>query len=229
MNERHRRKRLDGVRFVLAVPRSVWLNFRLLPAGQAWRLPLLVSHRTRLPNLSGRIEIRCGRLRAGLVKIGFNTAQPSDFGRDRTQLNLRGLWVVEGDCAIGAGTSVEVAEGGVLTTGSHTNIGPRSLIVCHSAITFGEGVLTSWNCTFMDTDQHRLEDLGGCRTNADRPIAIGSSCWIGCHSIVVKGTRLPDFTTVGAGSAVHGQFEEEHTVIAGNPAGVVARGRTFAG
>lgn len=226
MNERHRFKRLNFLRYALAFPRSVWLNFRLLPFRQARRLPLLVSHRTKLHNLSGQIILHADSLRVGLVKIGFNTCQMTDFRHHRTLLNLRGTLHIMGECAIGAGSSVEVSESGTLTLGDCFNLGPSSLIVCNHQITFGDHVQTSWCCTVMDTDQHRLFDSQGQWCNPDRPVSFGHHVWLGCHVVVAKGTVLPPHTTVGAMSCPHGTYTEEHTVLAGNPAAIVRRGIT---
>ena len=126
MNERHRVKRLNFLRYALAFPRSVWLNFRLLPFRQARRLPLLVSHRTKLHNLSGQIILHADSLRVGLVKIGFNTCQMTDFRHHRTLLNLRGTLHIMGECAIGAGSSVGAGIGSGSDTGSDTGSGVGS-------------------------------------------------------------------------------------------------------
>lgn len=224
MNERHRKKRLDALRFVLAMPRSIWYNFKLLPFQQARKLPLLISHRTRVVDISGRLELNAEQLRIGLVKIGFVTYQGSDFRYDRTRLDLRGKLIVEGELTTGAGSSITITESGTMTVGDHCNIGPKSLVICNREITFGDRVRASWCCTFMDTDQHNLVDDGGQHTNPDRPIVMGDNVWIGCHTIVTKGTRLASNTTVGTGSVVHGTHEEACTVLAGNPAEVVKRG-----
>ena len=226
MNERHRVKRLTLLRYVLAFPRSVWLNFRLLPYRQACRLPLLVSHRTKIHNLSGHIVLHADRLRVGLVKIGFSTCQQTDFRYHRPSLNIRGTLHILGECTVGAGASIEVSENGVLTLGDHFNLGPSSLIVCNYQITFDDHVQTSWCCTLMDTDQHRLFGSDGNWCNPDRPIQVAHHVWLGCHVVVTKGTVLPPHTTVGAMSCLHGVFEEEHTVIGGNPAKVLRRGVT---
>lgn len=224
--ERHRLKRLALWRYILAFPRSVWLNFSLLPFSQARRLPLLVSHRTKLLNLSGRIELHPSALRVGLVKIGFNTCQQTDFRHHRTLLNLRGTLHIYGECAIGAGSSIDVSPSGTLSLGHHFNLGPSSLIVCNHSIAFGPHVQTSWCCTLMDTDQHPLFDSQGRHCNPDRPIQVADHVWLGCHVVLLKGTTLPPHTTVGAMSCVHGTFLEPHTVIAGNPAAVVRHGVT---
>lgn len=224
MNERHRKKQLDAVHYVLALPKSIWYNFRLLPLRQACKLPLLVSHRTKMINHSGKLDLQATELKVGLVKIGFNTYQGTDFRYDRTRINLRGTTLVHGACAIGAGSSIEVTENGTLRLGNHFNLGPKSLIICNKEISFGEDVQTSWNCTLMDTDQHDLVDHQGNVTNNDRPIHLGDNVWIGCHSILTKGTTLASNTTVGAGSVVHGVHEEPCVVLAGNPATIVKSG-----
>lgn len=226
MSERHRQKRLAALRYVAALPRSIWYNFRLLPFRQARHLPLLVSHRTRFVNASGHIDLQADRLRVGLVKVGFATYQHTNFRHDRTLINLRGRIIFHGECAIGAGCSIEVSEEGKLTFGDNTLIGPRGLIICHHLITFGDWNRVSWCCTFMDSDQHRLINAEGQCCNPDRPIRLSDKIWIGCHVIVAKGTELAACTTVGTGSILHGSHTEERTILAGNPAHIVKRGVT---
>lgn len=224
MNERHRLKRLTFWRYVLALPRSIYFNLRMLPLTQACRLPILVSHRTAFDNLGGHIMINATKTKVGLFKIGFSTYQQTQFHADRTRLNLRGKVIVNGECDLGAGSAIEVAEEGVLTLDANSHIGPKTLIVCHKSITFGPSTRCSWCCTIMDSDQHRLIDSEGKCCNEDRPIVFKDHVWIGCHATIAKGVQLPSFTTIGAGSVVHGRFEEERTVIAGNPATVVKHG-----
>lgn len=224
MNERHRQKRLTFWRYLLAIPRSIYLNLRMLPIKQACRLPIIASHRTAFDNLGGSITINVSNPKIGLLKIGFSTYQQTHFRTDSTRLNLRGSIIINGESDIGAGAAIEVAEGGVLTLDDRTHIGPRSLIICHKAITFGPSTRCSWCCTLMDTDQHRLIDAAGRCCNEDRPIVFKDHVWIGCHATIAKGVHLPSFTTIGSGSVVHGRFEEERTVVAGNPAQVVKHG-----
>ena len=224
MNERHRQKRLTALRYVLALPRSVWYNLRLLPLRQAVRLPLLVSHRTRVENLGGKVVLDTPALKTGLVEIGFTTCQCSDFRYDRTRLNIRGQVIVKGKCTFGAGSSVEVGENGILTLGDRFHLGPKSLLICHKEINFGYHSRVSWCSTIMDTDQHRLVDSQGECRNADRPVTVGDNVWIGCHAIIPKGVTLASDTTVGAGAVLRGHYDEEMTVLAGNPAVVVRRG-----
>lgn len=223
MNERHRLKRLTAWRYVLALPRSIWFNFRHLPLRQAWHLPVLLSHHTVVESAAGSLVITCPELRIGLVKIGFSTYQQTDFRFDRTRLNLRGKLLISGECDFGAGSCLHITDSGVLTVGKLVHIGPKSLLLCNKGITLGDRVLMSWCCTLMDTDQHNLIDSQGRIANADREIVLGENVWVGCHSLITKGTRIAPNCTIGAGSVVHGRHEEPRTVLAGNPAQIVKR------
>ncbi|MBR1550622.1 MAG: hypothetical protein IJ634_08315 [Bacteroidales bacterium] len=223
MSERHRKKRLDAWRYLLALPRSAWYNLRLLPFQQARKLPILISHRTKIEHLKGTVVLGCAELRPGLVKIGFATYQGTRFRRDRTMVNILGTVKIKGECSLGAGCSIEVAEGAMLTVGDKFHLGPNSLLICHCGMFFGEKNRFSWNCTLMDTDQHALEDIDGKRVNNDRPISTGNNVWVGCHVIATKGVELADNTTVAAGARLAGRYEEPLTVLAGNPAVVVRR------
>lgn len=224
MNERHRQKRIALWHYVLALPRSVWYNYRWLPRNQAKRLPILVSHRTVVENCSGSVELQAKDLRVGLVKIGFSTYQQSDFRYDRTRLNIRGRLLLKGESDVGAGCAIAVGENGVLSMDERSHVGPKSLVICHKLISLGRRARLSWCCTLMDTDQHELVDADGVVRNNDRPIVLGENVWVGCNVLMTKGTEVADNNTVGAGSVLHGCFKESNTVIAGNPAQVVKRG-----
>ena len=55
-----------------------------------------------------------------------------------------------------------------------------------------------------------------------KPISIGKNCFIGCNSIILKGTTLGDGCVVGAGAVVSGQFPD-NSIIVGNPGKVIKR------
>lgn len=68
----------------------------------------------------------------------------------------------------------------------------------------------------------RDENGGDSDLVPSREIKIGKNCFIGCNSIILKGTVLGDGCVVGAGAVVAGKFED-NCVIAGNPARVIKR------
>lgn len=99
-------------------------------------------------------------------------------------------------------------------------------IYARQEIEIGDNTLVGGNVKIIDNDFHPIEIEA---RNADikekigtKPIKIGKNCFIGCNSIILKGTVLGDGCVVGAGAVVCGKFED-NCVIAGNPAKVVKR------
>ena len=210
-------------RYILSIPKSIWINFRKLPFRQAVRLPILV-YRTKLQSLKGKIEINSDELKIGLIKIGFGTTQMSDIQRERTVLNIKGHVVFNGKCKLGSGSRISVSESGVASFGDNFNATSHLKLVCNKEITFGYNNLFSWNCLLMDTDQHRIYDkVRGEVLNGDRPIKIGNHVWCGCNTTFVKGAEVADNVVVGSCSLVAGKHPESDVAIAGNPAKIVKK------
>ena len=106
-------------------------------------------------------------------------------------------------------------------------------IYARKKITIGENTCIGGNCKILDNDFHpieaearnkllRDENGGDSDLVPSREIKIGKNCFIGCNSIILKGTVLGDGCVVGAGAVVAGKFED-NCVIAGNPARVIKR------
>lgn len=99
-------------------------------------------------------------------------------------------------------------------------------IYARQSIIIGDNTLVGGNVKILDNDFHPIEAEA---RNADdktkigtRPITIGKNCFIGCNSLILKGTVLGDGCVVGAGAVISGQFEG-NSVITGNPAKVVRK------
>ena len=106
-------------------------------------------------------------------------------------------------------------------------------IYARKKITIGENTCIGGNCKILDNDFHPIEvearnkllrDENGGDSNLvpSREIMIGKNCFIGCNSIILKGTVLGDGCVVGAGAVVCGKFED-NCVIAGNPARIIKK------
>lgn len=99
-------------------------------------------------------------------------------------------------------------------------------IYARKGIFIGDNTLIGANAKILDNDFHPIEIE---ERNADvkekigtRPIIIGNNCFIGCNSLILKGTVLGVGCVVGAGAVVSGKFED-NCVIVGNPARVIKR------
>lgn len=89
---------------------------------------------------------------------------------------------------------------GGLIIGEGTNFGPYSMV--HTA---------NHN---MDNPDMAVTDQGW---RDERPMEIGSNCWIGMAALILPGVRIGDGCVLGAGAVLTKDLED-YTVAAGNPA-----------
>lgn len=124
------------------------------------------------------------------------------------------------------------AAGAVIEIGNHVGISGAT-IYARKGIYIGENTCIGGNCKILDNDFHPLEtetrnqllrDTNGGNSDLipSKEIHIGKNCFIGCNSIILKGTVLGDGCIVGAGAVVCGKFED-NWIIAGNPARVIRK------
>ena len=131
------------------------------------------------------------------------------YSRTKVLLPLR----AEGRVSLGPGTCL-VCSGRVAFHGSF-NCTANSKIVCRKEISFGHGVILSWDCLIMDTDFHRIYK-NDVLVNEDRSIEIGSHVWIGAKTLILKDSRIPDGVVVAAGSVVTKELDSDHSIYLGN-------------
>lgn len=153
------------------------------------------------------------------LKIGENVIIKSCFLSNLVGLYSRTIIVTRAP-----GAEIEIGD----------NVGiSGATIYARKKITIGENTCIGGNCKILDNDFHPIEaetrnkllrDENGGDSNQvpSREIKIGRNCFIGCNSIILKGTVLGDSCVVGAGAVVCGKFED-NCVIAGNPARVIKR------
>lgn len=153
------------------------------------------------------------------LKIGENVTIKSSF-----LSNLVGLY--------GRTIVVTRASGAVIEIGDNVGISGAT-IYARKGIYIGENTCIGGNCKILDNDFHPIDmddrikllnDVHGGDSDLipSRVIHIGKNCFLGCNSIILKGTILGDGCVVGAGAVVAGKFED-NCVIAGNPAKVIKR------
>lgn len=99
-------------------------------------------------------------------------------------------------------------------------------IYARKSIIIGDNTMIGGNAKILDNDFHPIEAEARLADDKDkigtREVVIGKNCFIGCNSLILKGTVLGDNCVVGAGAVVCGKFED-NCVIAGNPAKVIKR------
>lgn len=99
-------------------------------------------------------------------------------------------------------------------------------IYARNSIEIGDNTLIGGNAKILDNDFHPLEIEERNKDNKEKilskPIKIGQNCFIGCNSIILKGTELGEGCVVGAGAVVTGKFDS-NSIIAGNPAKLIRK------
>lgn len=154
------------------------------------------------------------------LRIGRNVTVKSSFLSNLVGLYSRSIIVTR-------------APGAVIEIGDNVGISGAT-IYARKGIYIGENTAIGGNCKILDNDFHPIDsdtrlkllnDIHGGDA-ADliptKEIHIGKNCFIGCNSIILKGTVLGDGCVVGAGAVVTGKFEE-NCVIAGNPAKLIRK------
>lgn len=150
--------------------------------------------------------------RGAIMKIGNNVTIKSSF-----LSNLIGLY----------SRTIIVAriENAKIIIGNNVGISGAT-IYARKSIEIGDNTLIGGNVKILDNDFHPLEIESRNKNIKEKilskSIIIGKNCFIGCNSIILKGTELGDGCIVGAGAVVSGKFEP-NSVIAGNPAKVIKK------
>ncbi len=217
-------------KYLVHLPRSCYFNLKYLDLRRALRLPIFISNNCRFVNLGGSVEIRA-ELHAGMIKIGFTTAEVFfDERYHRGAIDNSGRIVFLGNATIGQGTRIFVKSSAELIFGAHFWGTAENAISCHKRIEFGKSVLLAFGIVLMDTDTHQIVTAPGDRVlNPDKAIVIGDRVWIGCNATILKGTEIKEQSIVGAGAVVSRRFERPNVIIAGNPARVVREGISWVG
>jgi len=205
------------IRYTSSIPKSIYVNFRLLPFKQAIHLPIIVSRKTKIQSLSGKVSL--DSIRIGIVRIGFGGTDMLDYKYDRAIIKITGTIHFKGKAKIGIGAKLAVS--GDLILGNNLNITGDALIICSKKISIDDDVMIAWKSIIMDTDHHEIYDKDDNHINENKEIVIGKNVWVGARSFILKNTVIPNGSIIGANTMITKSFQDENTIIAGNPARIL--------
>lgn len=148
--------------------------------------------------------------------LGYRNLAIVDGRYDRTKWHVKGTIIIKGSVSLGRGTCLAISETGTCVFGSDFVITGKSTIICRKYIEFGSESLVSWDVLFMDTDYHKILNQRGTLLNDNKPIIIGEKVWIGCRTLVLKGSTIPDGCIISAGSVIAGNYPNQNTIYTSN-------------
>lgn len=206
-------------RVLLGLPKSLYVNMKVLPFRKAIRIPILLSLKTKI-DIRGGVKIqsepRFGMIRIGIVdgSEGIITVRRCYFGCDSKSKIIFG-----GRCSMAPGATLKAIMGGVLFIGNNVTFNYHSTLLCKKSISIGNNVMTGWNILISDGDGHSIIKEKEI-INPPRDIVIGNHVWIGSNSTLLKGCCLGNDSIVGMGSVVTKAFPN-NVIVAGVSAKIV--------
>lgn len=195
--------------------KTIYFNVKYVPFSHRFRLPIIVSRHVRIRRAKGRLILP--NYKTGSVLLGFDSVGVFDNKRSRSIWEV-GDGVIEfrGKANFGNGFKICVHNGGRLVIGKNFVLTAESTIICYKSIEIGDNSLISWDCLFMDTDFHSiyLMDTPHDQINSPECIKIGNNVWIGCRSMILKGSMIPDGSIIAAGSTISKRLSPANTIYA---------------
>jgi acetyltransferase-like isoleucine patch superfamily enzyme len=208
---------------ILSLPKTIWFNLHYLGWSALWRMPVVVSNRVVLKKMHGKVILNRPWQRA-MIRIGFGDVAIFDRKRSRSIWHNLGTICFKGHAILNHGSRISVEKNGSLILGDGFHINAESTIVCREKIVFGRDCLLSWHVLVMDSDMHEVVSLSGQPLNPDAEVIVGDHVWIGCRSVLTKGSVIGSHCIIAAQSVVTGSFDRPNLLLAGSPARVVKEG-----
>lgn len=211
---------ISKLKTILAVSwiNTIYFNFKYLPLSQAILLPIFL-YKVKLLKCKGTVIIDADYIKPGMIKLGVYTVSLYPKGGNVWE-NHGGNVIFKGTCQIGNSSAISVGNKGNIVFGDNFKSTAALKLTSYCSVEFKENVRVAWDTIIMDTSFHKLKDINGnVKGTPYAPIAIGKSNWLPIRTLVLRGTKTPDYTIFGAGSVLHKDYSKNptHTIMAGNP------------
>lgn len=128
--------------------------------------------------------------------------------------------------------NISIYNGEKITIGNDCNINDNVYLNGRSGIVIGNDVTLSAYCKLVSSgyDIESWLSKGEKKHLDNKPIVIGSHCWIGVGAIILPGVTISgEYVIIGAGAVVTKDIEEDYVLVAGNPAQIKKRYKTTNG
>ena len=207
---------------------TIRINLFHLPFHQGRKFPILLFKAKLSVRHGAQIELRIPDedCHFGILKLGCCYVK-NVISTQGIQIDLRtGKPIFGGSGIIGNGSNIITRCNGVIELGHNISAAGNLAVTSFHHIHVGNDVSCSWNVSIYDTDFHQLEDMiTGKSLKMTKDVFIGDNCWICQKSTILKGTRLPDWSIVGACSLVNKDFSgyPSGSTFVGSPVTVLSK------
>lgn len=171
--------------------KTIYFNFRTMPAGLAWKTPVWVYGKIKFYDLSGSaLPINKQDVVPGIFVIGnMDQVRSCDT---ITSITLSGTIYYGKNVVLRQGAKLRIS--GELFFENNVYVGDNNTFIIEQFCKLGEKSRIANNCTFMDTDIHYMINVNSGDVSKNvKPIVIGIGNWIGAYTMTKKGVKTPDF------------------------------------
>lgn len=205
--------------FNLNLPKTFWINFKLLPFKTACRFPLFIFGKVRL-QLKGNLILDC-KVKPGLLKFGYKyEMEKREIGV--AEFLLYGTFTLKGEVWFGMDCFLFIDKGANLVMGDFSSLGCRGRLICTSEIVFSDYSRIGYESVISDSNFHYIKDLKtNLIKNYSGSIFLGAYNYIGGRVLIHKNTVTPDYCIVAANSICNKDYKSfvpENSMIGGMPA-----------
>ncbi len=207
--------KIKALAFILSLPKTLYVNFRMLPLHQAVKLPVFVRYNTKLISLRGKMFFTSPHLKLFMLRIGFGGSGTAEFIPNVLELN--GEIYSGSSVTFGGGCQIAVGKNAKLNIGDNVHFMGECHIAARKEICIEKDTIISWNTQIMDTDMHSISNAANEIVNPDRPVYIGERSWIGSRVNILKGTETAKDVIIASGSTIRGKLEVPNSIYCGLP------------
>lgn len=205
---------------------SFMINYYYLPFKQAYKMPIACYRWPRFISLYGKIIIESERIYYKMIRLNTIGHNPYHSCGNFEYVNDGGTLIFKGSANITSGSRIMIYNEGVIIFGN--NFHAKSInIGCQERITFGNDINIAAGTVIYDSNFHYIHNKKkNIVKNIHQNIAIGDKVWIGTRAYITKGVQIPQGCIISANAVIAKPISEinDYSIIAGNPAKVVAEG-----
>ena len=207
------------------VLKTLYINFKLFPFEIARKLPLKIYYNVDIQIDKGGVRFRPGtEIQRFMVSIGDFPYPMSSLKGSYTYIRISptAKLILGKDITIRNGANIVVGRQGCMTLGDGVLINSKTLVYSNMQVDIEDNVRISWNVQIMDSDFHFVyNENKNAVKYCSAPVVIGKNSWIGNHTIVCKGTKIPPYSILSSGSLINKDFsllESKGNLFVGRPA-----------